>query len=232
MKMNKENSYSLLQNQIEQLQQTVLKKQLLLDAVNSEKSSLEYRLADLLRDKAKTESLRRLYAFPLVDYFRGNHKRDEWCDVEVGEAEEKTHSRSIARILPDSTPAFLLEKVDQMDDVCLSVVQFLQRSPSFRLLYLLYFICVHLIAFILFFRKKLCVCSKQSKPFENPSVQEDRRGTAHDYHYIVMGLKSYLKDCSRNSSMTESIPSPFFINHGSYSTWNAQSTHVPLPTLH
>lgn len=60
MKLNKENSYSLLQNQIEQLQQTVLKKQLLLDAVNSEKSSLEYRLADLLRDKARAESLRRL----------------------------------------------------------------------------------------------------------------------------------------------------------------------------
>lgn len=60
MKMNKESSYSLLQSQIEQLQQTVLKKQLLLDAVNSEKSSLEYRLADALRDKAKSESLRRL----------------------------------------------------------------------------------------------------------------------------------------------------------------------------
>ena len=59
--MNKQNSYSLLQTQIEQLQQTVLKKQLMLDAVNSEKSSLEYRLADVLRDKAKTESLRRLY---------------------------------------------------------------------------------------------------------------------------------------------------------------------------
>lgn len=61
MNMNKQSSYSLLQTQIEQLQQTVLKKQLMLDAVNSEKSSLEYRLADVLRDKAKTESLRRLY---------------------------------------------------------------------------------------------------------------------------------------------------------------------------
>lgn len=58
--MNKENSYSLLQTQIEQLQQTVMKKQLLLDAVNSEKSSLEYRLADVLRDKARAESVRRL----------------------------------------------------------------------------------------------------------------------------------------------------------------------------
>ena len=56
---NKENGISLLQHQIEQLQQTVLKKQLLLDACNSEKSSLEYRLADALRDKARVESMRR-----------------------------------------------------------------------------------------------------------------------------------------------------------------------------
>ena len=61
MNMNKQSSYSLLQTQIEQLQQTVLKKQLMLDAVNSEKSSLEYRLADVLRDKAQTQNLRRLY---------------------------------------------------------------------------------------------------------------------------------------------------------------------------
>lgn len=50
---------NLLQSQLEQLQQTVLKKQLMLDAVNSEKSALEYRLADALRDKARSESMRR-----------------------------------------------------------------------------------------------------------------------------------------------------------------------------
>lgn len=55
----KENGLNLLQSQLEQLQQTVLKKQLMLDAVNSEKSALEYRLADALRDKARSESMRR-----------------------------------------------------------------------------------------------------------------------------------------------------------------------------
>lgn len=48
----------MLQHQLEQLQQTVLKKQLMLDALKSEKSSLEYRLADTLRDKARIESIR------------------------------------------------------------------------------------------------------------------------------------------------------------------------------
>lgn len=47
----------MLQRQLETLQQTVLKKQLLLDAMKSEKNSLEYRLADALRDKARVESL-------------------------------------------------------------------------------------------------------------------------------------------------------------------------------
>lgn len=55
----KDESMSLLQSQLEQLQQTVLKKQLMLDALSSEKSALEYRLADALRDKARSQSLRR-----------------------------------------------------------------------------------------------------------------------------------------------------------------------------
>ena len=58
----KENGLNLLQSQLEQLQQTVLKKQLMLDAVNSEKSALEYRLADALRDKARSESMRRSWS--------------------------------------------------------------------------------------------------------------------------------------------------------------------------
>ena len=48
----------MLQHLLEQLQQTVLKMQLMLDALKSEKSSLEYRLADTLRDKARIESIR------------------------------------------------------------------------------------------------------------------------------------------------------------------------------
>lgn len=55
----KDESMSLLQSQLEQLQQTVLKKQLMLDALGSEKSALEYRLADALRDKARSQSMRR-----------------------------------------------------------------------------------------------------------------------------------------------------------------------------
>ena len=55
----KDESMSLMQSQLEQLQQTVLKKQLMLDALGSEKSALEYRLADALRDKARSQSLRR-----------------------------------------------------------------------------------------------------------------------------------------------------------------------------
>ena len=55
---NKSSGVQMLQHQLEQLQQTVLKKQLMLDALKSEKSSLEYRLADTLRDKARIESIR------------------------------------------------------------------------------------------------------------------------------------------------------------------------------
>ena len=55
---NKSSGVQMLQHQLEQLQQTVLKKQLMLDALKSEKTSLEYRLADTLRDKARIESIR------------------------------------------------------------------------------------------------------------------------------------------------------------------------------
>ena len=54
---NQSSGVQMLQRQLETLQQTVLKKQLLLDAMKSEKNSLEYRLADALRDKARVESL-------------------------------------------------------------------------------------------------------------------------------------------------------------------------------
>lgn len=54
---NQSSGMQMLQRQLETLQQTVLKKQLLLDAMKSEKNSLEYRLADALRDKARVESL-------------------------------------------------------------------------------------------------------------------------------------------------------------------------------
>lgn len=54
---NQSSGVQMLQQQLETLQQTVLKKQLLLDAMKSEKNSLEYRLADALRDKARVESL-------------------------------------------------------------------------------------------------------------------------------------------------------------------------------
>ena len=54
---NQSSGVQMLQRQLETLQQTVLKKQLLLDAMKSEKNSLEYRLADTLRDKARVESL-------------------------------------------------------------------------------------------------------------------------------------------------------------------------------
>ena len=46
---NQSSGVQMLQRQLETLQQTVLKKQLLLDAMKSEKNSLEYRLADALR---------------------------------------------------------------------------------------------------------------------------------------------------------------------------------------
>lgn len=89
---------------------------------------------------------------------RGTQQRDEWCDLERGEVEEKTHPRSIARILPDSTPEFLLNKVDQVDEMSLSVAEFLLRSPSFRLLFILYLLCVHIAVIILFFKKRCYVC--------------------------------------------------------------------------
>lgn len=54
---NQNSGVQMLQRQLETLQQTVLKKQLLLDAMKSEKNSLEYRLADALRDKARVESM-------------------------------------------------------------------------------------------------------------------------------------------------------------------------------
>lgn len=54
---NQSSGVQMLQRQLETLQQTVLKKQLLLDAMKSEKNSLEYRLADALRDKARVESM-------------------------------------------------------------------------------------------------------------------------------------------------------------------------------
>ncbi|KAK8808134.1 hypothetical protein WA171_001357 [Blastocystis sp. BT1] len=139
----KENGLNLLQSQLEQLQQTVLKKQLMLDAVNSEKSALEYRLADALRDKARSESMRRSW-----------REDDGWKDVEEGDSEEKAHPRSISRILPDGLPSIVLSKIDDCDEVSLSAIQLMLRSPTFRLIILLYFSLLNIGFVVLLLRKR------------------------------------------------------------------------------
>ena len=144
---------NLLQSQFEQLQQTVLKKQLMLDAVNSEKSALEYRLADALRDKARSESMRRSWSVLRIE-MSYRREDDGWRDVEDGVSEEKAHPRSISRILPDGLPNVVLSKIDDCDEVSLSAIQLMLRSPTFRLIVFLYFSLLNIGFLVLLLRKR------------------------------------------------------------------------------
>lgn len=150
---------SLLQSQLEQLQQTVLKKQLMLDALSSEKSALEYRLADALRDKARSQSLRR-GRWVMEGGMRGRKEDDNgWRDVEDGPDEEKAHPRSISRILPQGLPRRLLLWVNDWDELGLSVLQLMVHSPTFRLIVFLYFSLLNIGFIVLLLRKRrCCVC--------------------------------------------------------------------------
>ena len=144
---------NLLQSQFEQLQQTVLKKQLMLDAVNCEKSALEYRLADALRDKARSESMRRSWSVLRIE-MSYRREDDGWRDVEDGVSEEKAHPRSISRILPDGLPNVVLSKIDDCDEVSLSAIQLMFHSPTFRLIVLLYFSLLNIGFLVLLLRKR------------------------------------------------------------------------------
>ena len=84
---------------------------------------------------------------------RGKNQREEWCDVESGDNEEKLHSRSISRILPEGMPGFLLDVVDWVDESSLSVIEYMRRSPSLRLLLLMYMLIFHIFMIVLFFKK-------------------------------------------------------------------------------
>lgn len=141
---NKSSGVQMLQHQLEQLQQTVLKKQLMLDALKSEKSSLEYRLADTLRDKARIESIRSVNA----------NQNQGWCDPESGLTDEKVHYRPISRLLPDFVPGNVLSNIDSMDEVYTGFVQLMEKSPSLRVLVFVYLFCVHVGFLILFFKRK------------------------------------------------------------------------------
>ena len=74
-------------------------------------------------------------------------------DIESATDELKTHPRNISKILPESLPTSCLSTVDRVDEVSLSVVELLQRSPTFRLLSLIYIVCLHITLFLLFLRK-------------------------------------------------------------------------------
>lgn len=91
---------------------------------------------------------------------RGDQGNREWMDLEMAADENKTHPRTISRILPEWMPGACLQQIDTVDDVSLSVVELLQRSPTFRFLSIIYFVCIHIALFILFLRKS-CVCFKQ-----------------------------------------------------------------------
>ena len=70
---------------------------------------------------------------------RGRKEDDSgWRDVEDGPDEEKTHPRSISRILPQGLPRRLLLWVDDWDELGLSVLQLMVHSPTFRLIVFLY----------------------------------------------------------------------------------------------
>ena len=80
-------------------------------------------------------------------------------DIESATDELKTHPRSISKILPESFPTSFLLTVDRVDEVSLSIVELLQRSPTFRLLSLVYIVCLH-IAIIVLFLRKYTLCKK------------------------------------------------------------------------
>lgn len=125
----------------------------MLDAVNSEKSALEYRLADALRDKARSESMRRSWSVLRIE-MSYRREDDGWRDVEDGVSEEKAHPRSISRILPDGLPNVVLSKIDDCDEVSLSAIQLMLRSPTFRLIVLLYFSLLNIGFLVLLLRKR------------------------------------------------------------------------------
>ena len=84
--------------------------------------------------------------------------RSEWCDLEAAPQEKKTHVRKIAGIFPEHTPKWFLTRIDQLDFSSLALFEFVERSPSFRLLSLIYLFFLHLLVFFLFLRNCL-VCS-------------------------------------------------------------------------
>ena len=79
---------------------------------------------------------------------------DGWRDAEIGGSEEKTHYRSISRILPDGLPGGVISKIDDVDEWSLSAIQLAQRSPTFRLIILLYFVFLNIGFIVLLLRKK------------------------------------------------------------------------------
>ena len=79
---------------------------------------------------------------------------DGWRDVEEGDSEEKAHPRSISRILPDGLPSVVLSKIDDCDEVSLSAIQLMLRSPTFRLIILLYFSLLNIGFVVLLLRKR------------------------------------------------------------------------------
>ena len=91
---------------------------------------------------------------------RGRKEDDNgWRDVEDGPDEEKAHPRSISRILPQSLPRRLLLWVDDWDELSLSALQLMVRSPTFRLIVFLYCFLLHFGFVVLLLRKRRCsVC--------------------------------------------------------------------------
>lgn len=131
---------------------------------------------------------------------RGDQGNREWMDLEMAADENKTHPRTISRILPEWMPGACLQQIDTVDDVSLSVVELLQRSPTFRFLSIIYFVCIHIALFILFLRKS-CVCFKQGS--------QDRTRKASRFLKVLVenGKSEFDSDYTLRSSKTTNFPS-------------------------
>ena len=116
---------------------------------------------------------------------RGRKEDDSgWRDVEDGPDEEKTHPRSISRILPQGLPRRLLLWVDDWDELGLSVLQLMVHSPTFRLIVFLYLSLLQIGFIVLLLRKRrwsVC-CNTSDRGFANDPSKWKRQLRERNEH--------------------------------------------------
>ncbi|KAK8809510.1 hypothetical protein WA158_000453 [Blastocystis sp. Blastoise] len=122
---------NLLSMKIEKMNQTIANQQLLLESVKSEKSSLEFRLAENMREQARLR-----HATKSTRY-----------DIESNTSDKSLHVRKVSRLFCSANNG-IIQKWDTLDDHVIRFCNNLVHVPIYRLLVCSYVI---MITFLLLF---------------------------------------------------------------------------------